>query len=204
MQITLLGEVALVLGGEAVVFPPRRNDTCSACSPMWRTSQSGRPGVQRHGRRAVRRFAMAMAAHTLPGLSTPWADRRRHAMNAEHLTVCRERIGNEIRLHAVVRSSSRARSSVTTARCSSPTAPAPPAGRHIERIIGSADTPFAQYPAGYVDCGVEHRSHRVVDGPLWTIWRFGICSTNGSRRSGGTGHMTGAARPAGAWQDVHI
>lgn len=33
------------------------------------------------------------------GLSTPWASRRRQTMNVEHLTVCRERIGNEMSLH---------------------------------------------------------------------------------------------------------
>lgn len=40
---------------------------------------------------------------------------------------------------------------------------------HVERTIGSVSTLFAQYLAGYVGRGVEHRGHRVEDGPLWTL-----------------------------------
>lgn len=44
--------------------------------------------------------ALRLWKHTpFTGLGTPWADRRRQTMNAEHLTVCRERIGNEMHLH---------------------------------------------------------------------------------------------------------
>lgn len=40
---------------------------------------------------------------------------------------------------------------------------------HVERTICSVGTLFAQYLAGYVGRGVEHRGRDVEKGPLWTL-----------------------------------
>lgn len=172
MQITLLGEVALVLGGEAVVFSSAKErhvlgvlayaankpvSVNTLIEALWdepapdKAHKNLQSYISRirakfktddipakivfktdayvleidpllvdyhrfqdlavQARREADRGRADMAAELFDdslrqwqhipftGLSTPWADRRRHAMNAEHLTVCRERIGNEIRLH---------------------------------------------------------------------------------------------------------
>ncbi|WP_344515069.1 Mu transposase C-terminal domain-containing protein [Dactylosporangium maewongense] len=40
---------------------------------------------------------------------------------------------------------------------------------HIERMLGSVATLFAQFVAGYTGSNVERRSTKVEDGPLWSM-----------------------------------